>query len=331
MELFTRICFNENNWQRPSFSETKESNDASFVSLHRFGHEEWLFRTEWLIDGWHYGFLQGLNNKSIKNIPDKTQPIDINLFTIHPDKNRTRCIVGKIRNLECISRDSAQKVFDVYEKNGWLELMLDEIRDQGDPNYFGDPDKVLEVFNLRYRLEDLELAPFQTPIDKGCPFINKYRHYDIYNVSDDEVSFSKAKTHSGKMPNTDSHTRTTKCETKQITPEHAFIQTVLINKLYNEYPNGQVKPEENYIDVLVETSEERILFEVKSDLNPRRVIRDALTQLLEYAFYTPNPKQLKTKLVIVGRCKLETNDERYIRYLVHQYNIPISYRQEKID
>lgn len=331
MELFTRICFNENNWQSPSFTETKEKSETSFVDSYGFGHEEWLFRTEWLIDGWHYGFLQGLNHKSIIHIPDKTKPIDINLFTIYPDKNRTRHIVGKIRNLECISRYTAQKVFKIYEEEGWLQLMLDEIRGKGDPNYFGDPSKVLEVFNLRYRLEDLELDSFRTPIDKECPFFNKYTRYNIYNVLDEEISFSKPKTYLGKTPNTDSYTRTTKGGTKQITPEHAFIQKVLISKLCNEYPNGQIKPEENYIDVLVETSEERILFEVKSDLNPRRVIRDALTQLLEYAFYTPNPKQLKTKLVIVGRCKLETNDEAYVKHLIHKYNIPISYRQEKID
>lgn len=68
---------------------------------------------------------------------------------------------------------------------------------------------------------------------------------------------------------------------RECTPENSRMQKVLLDALKDEFPLARVVCEENFVDVLVETSEERFLYEIKSDLRARTVIRLAIGQLLE--------------------------------------------------
>ncbi len=66
--------------------------------------------------------------------------------------------------------------------------------------------------------------------------------------------------------------------------------------------------------------------EIKTDLDPRAVIRQALGQILEYAYhplrYGPRPD----RLVIVGRSPLRPEDEAYLALLRKEFRIPLTYR-----
>ena len=68
---------------------------------------------------------------------------------------------------------------------------------------------------------------------------------------------------------------------RECTPENSRMQKVLLDALKDEFPLARVVCEENFVDVLVETSEERFLYEIKSDLRASTVIRLAIGQLLE--------------------------------------------------
>jgi hypothetical protein len=68
------------------------------------------------------------------------------------------------------------------------------------------------------------------------------------------------------------------------------------------------------------------LFEIKSDLDPRTVIRQALGQILEYAYHPRNKHALSPQLVIVGRKPLSLQDADYIEILRKDYNLPLTYR-----
>jgi hypothetical protein len=60
MQKLARISYNSSNWQNPT-GEAKKYESNSHNRQNGFGHEDWLFRSAWQIDGWRYGFIQGVN------------------------------------------------------------------------------------------------------------------------------------------------------------------------------------------------------------------------------------------------------------------------------
>ncbi len=99
-----------------------------------------------------------------------------------------------------------------------------------------------------------------------------------------------------------------------------------MNELKAEYPNARIVREEGFVDIVVQTPGKLLLFEIKSDLDPKAVIRHALGQILEYAYYPSRQQSLPVKLVIVGRCPLSPADYNYLNCLKTNFNLPIDYR-----
>ena len=91
-------------------------------------------------------------------------------------------------------------------------------------------------------------------------------------------------------------------------------------------PREQILRESEFIDVSVRTKTELILFEIKSDLDPRSVIRHGLGQILEYAYHPLRTHNLPVRMVIVGRRSLSDNDKEYLERLKTQFALPLSYR-----
>jgi hypothetical protein len=91
-------------------------------------------------------------------------------------------------------------------------------------------------------------------------------------------------------------------------PLYIFLRS-LMQELQAEYPKSLVVSEQDFIDVSVRTDAELLLYEIKSDLEPRTVIRQALGQILEYAFHPSRHHALPLRLVIVGRRALSTEDK----------------------
>lgn len=82
----------------------------------------------------------------------------------------------------------------------------------------------------------------------------------------------------------------------------------------------------NYIDLVAETvSRKRIFFEIKTASEVRLCIRQALGQLMEYAFYAG--EEYAQKLVIVGPEDKTPEDEKYLQRLNNEIipSIPIQY------
>jgi hypothetical protein len=99
-----------------------------------------------------------------------------------------------------------------------------------------------------------------------------------------------------------------------------------MEELKKEFPDGKIVRERDYVDVTVETSTWLIFFEIKSDLEPRTVIRHALGQILEYAFHPSRTHTLPLALVIVGRCPLPAADRKYLDRLKTEFSLPLEYR-----
>ncbi|HYM09589.1 MAG TPA: hypothetical protein VEU62_02590 [Bryobacterales bacterium] len=147
-----RICWNSNKWLFPS-GEARHLEKGSYVVDAGFGHEEWLFNFAWLIDGFHYAFLQPVN-KSFKNVTGKT--LDLLLYTIGPSGDRL--YAGKISNCEVLQPDGAKKALEAYKKRGWLKSMAEQVgRVEGNVEHILSETDALLLFNVRFRQDNADI------------------------------------------------------------------------------------------------------------------------------------------------------------------------------
>lgn len=119
---------------------------------------------------------------------------------------------------------------------------------------------------------------------------------------------------------------------QEIEVTHEKIKEKLLRELENqkyivvrEHPVNKI----NYIDVVAKTQNgEFIFFEIKTATSARVCIRQALGQLMEYAYY-PNVNHAQ-KLVVVGIGKRDKNVNAYIENLKENFGINIDYLQIKL-
>jgi hypothetical protein len=326
MYKFTRISYNSAEWQRPTGDARKYEVAGTYNQKHGFGHEDWLFRSEWLIDGWRYTFLQGVN-KSHAKLAKEGQPVDITLFTIQPDKQRR--YVATIYAVECLDDQQAKDALDAFKQRGWHDTMRKEIQAvSGDESAFGAAKWAKHLLNVRFRQENVRCFAPGTYAQPGDPIIhlNRYQLYDstslVASIGQPQIV---GRSGSSSLPIAQPYLRNG-THRVECTPEHARMQAQLMKELRSEYPNTSVVREEGFVDVTVRTPHELILFEIKSDLEPRTVVRHAMGQILEYAYHPSRRHTLPVRLVIVGRCQLSTPDRNYMNRLKQDFRLPIEYR-----
>lgn len=320
-----RISFNSGGWQCPIKNSENRAEEDSYVGENGFGHEDWLFRKDWIIDGWRYGFIQGVNRSHSRLVAEK-KPFDLSLFT--KDQNKRRRYVARILAVECLSDVDAGIALEAFKARGWHKTMLQEIENVGgNVKALEDTAYAKHVLNLRFKWENIQWFNGDTYASQDDPVY----HLDRYNLSNvariEEKDITDRSTRLGNdtlpviRPYMRQSTSAFACD-----PQHARMQAQLMKELKAQYPHAEVLREEGFVDVTVRTPQELILFEIKSNLEPRTVIREALGQILEYAYHPTRNYTLPVKLVIVGRCPLPNADANYIDRLNEKFNLAIQYR-----
>lgn len=330
MTYITRVCYNSSNWQRPTGDAVEAPN--TYRAINGYGHEEWLFRFEWQIGGWQYGFLQGVNKGWEARLDRGERIADVVIFTI--DEQRRRRYVARIRDLEFLDEAQGTAVLDHYKKVGWYDLMLKEIeavqgRREG---LVGNADWAPYILNVRFRPEEVEWYPVDTFAAEGDPVLsfNRYQLIDIgESVALPDPVFNNGLRRRKGLDTPPVQTPYVRkgIASRECSPEHAMIQRALHEELKTEYPGGRISFEENFVDVTVLTKQEKLLFEIKSDYSTRKVLRQAIGQLLEYAYYSGEQSGLKLRLIAVGRTSLSVEDDQYLEYLRNSFGLPLEYRQ----
>lgn len=326
MHKIARIAYNTKDWQKPSGDAGGYEIKDTYNHTHGFGHEEWLFRSEWLIDGWRYAFVQGVN-KSRKKLVEDGRAFDLTLFTIQPDKRRR--YVATIRSVECLDDKQAGEAAGLFKKLGWYKTMLKEINEAGgDASGLGDAKYATSIVNVRYRLENVRWHGPAAYAKEGDPIfkLNRYRLFDFDGIGVRPGNEKKKGRNGSEEPPSAKLFMRRATGPIQCSPEHARMQSRLMEELRTEYPDAKVVREQEFIDVSVTTKAEIILFEIKSDLDPRYVVRQALGQILEYAYHPSRQHRLPVRLVIVGRQPLSSQDALYLKRLKSQFELPLSYR-----
>jgi len=110
---------------------------------------------------------------------------------------------------------------------------------------------------------------------------------------------------------------------------HNMLQSKLYEFLAQKHGGENVGTEQpsgigaNSIDVVLRSNDEITFFELKTNPSLRQCIREALPQLLEYAYW---PAEIRSKrLVIVAEAVATQDAADYLKKLRDDFNIPVHY------
>lgn len=331
-DRIARLCWNTYGWIKPSGREGKSGNE-SHEHQYGYGHEEWLLDLDKTIDGYHYGFLEPVNKFISKYVGYR---YNIILYTID-SRDKQKYWVGKINNLEVIDTITSSQATQLYLENGWIEEMksqLEAVRLDGDSldSWINEG----KLFNIRFKANDLgKVYSSPIPISSNDPRITSTR-YNLLEINsnadlpdvDIDNEFNINTGNDGDHLYSNSKIKKSFHVDIEFEQKHYEMSDKFLRYLKTEYPADVVKREchsfrARRIDIVRQTSEGNIFYEIKTYNDPLTSLRNALGQIFEYAFY-PNHKKA-IKLVIVSHRPADYNLRIYIKHLNTIVNIPIEY------
>ena len=318
-----RICWNTEQWRRPSGSAAALET-GSYVSEHGFGHEEWLFNFEWMIDGQRNGFIQGIH-KYFPTYEGKTFPIL--LYTI--SRERKYLAVAHINSAYVPTREELNRTLELYDQRGWVDQMRQDLQRIDITTTLLDYPNPIEIANVRFSAKDIrrfDPMPEFIPRERGAPNLTaRYMAFDW----DGDLGFLTPQSDSanlGTIPEDDPRrsealrTRAAQQGT-EVDPKHIRMQNLLYNFLKRQHKT--VAYEENFIDLIGRDDGSTTYYELKTEPTAKMCIRLAIGQLLEYSNY-PHSKAAD-RLVVVGEAPATEDDQAYLTVLRERFQLPIHY------
>jgi len=328
LDKIARLTYNSNDWQYPSGSVGKSKTD-SYENQFGYGHEEWLFDFTKLIKGYKHGFLQPIN-KYFDKYAGET--FNIYLYTINA-KTKEKFWIGKLNNVEVLTRVESDKIFGEYEKKGWIQDMRNDLLNlklstKGLGDYKGSG-----LFNVRFKPSDFERYPDKTLITKNETSITSF-YYILLNMDNKPLIEQTAdgKFILGRCNPSSRHSKTTiKKRFVEKTIEYPFIHHEISKGLEQflkrDYDNVYAENQTGFktsIDLVATKGKLTYFYEIKTYNDVRTCIRQAIGQLFEYSYFPD--KQLADKIFIVTPHLIaDKNLIAYIKTLQDKVNLPISY------
>lgn len=324
-----RICWNGNSWLYPSGREGKSSGKETFEWKHGYGYEEWLFDLDKRIDGYHYGFLEPV----LKAAADCAGGCyDLLLWTLDGKEHR-RYAVANLRNVEILKASDSQAAYNIYRQNGWLSEMLQQVRAvEGDVACFRQSSV---LFNIRFKPEDVEFLDYADIT--GCDSLARQNRYVLVEQSESLRSLFAADRDNAFVfqPNRRSAPSAAVGATGFSRParfvelrhRHAELSNRLVASLEARYGASHVAQENTVgvrrIDAVVRTSAGDVFYEIKTNPSLRASVREALGQLLEYAFYPD--RRNAVELVVVAMGDERSDEYRAIAQYMEQLRAVLNY------
>ena len=331
-EKIARICWNSNYWKTPSGRKGKSADIDSYEYQEGYGHEEWNFNTDRVVDGWVYGFLQQFNTKSALHVGNTYNISFYSIEKINTARNR-RWWLGKINDVEAISTETSKKIYKLYKKNGWLAAMEADLKKQNlNPNKFNETTEE-SFFNFRYRISSMELLDEPLELEKSDPAVPSF-YYKLLpktvNPSLNSESSHSFVFKAGHNPGKHGATVTANGGKKEKTLFHNEVQTNIFELLKKQYGKNNVGTEnelgyQTKVDIVVKNKKEFYFYEIKTNSTSKSAIREALGQILEYAYWPDTAHA--SKLIIVTTQKATTDCKIYTKRFRKNFNIPL-YLQE---
>jgi len=318
-----RLCWNAEGWTKPSGRPGKTPSKAAFEGVNGYGHEEWLFDWENVHEGWQYGFVQGVKEGHWGEV------FDLLLYSLNTPTH-TRYWVGTIGGVEVLDGKAALAASRRMERLGKLGRMRRQVE------AFGlEPGTLVaheghNVINVRFRPtqatvfdEPVEFSRDELPMGRYILQEPKTAHQVLYRPGPDRDKVVKRAVH------TSMSQRTTYANVIDIDPVHAKWQVRLEETVPEDLPGAKADKErviENHrIDLVIEHGGVCAFVEIKTEPSPRKVIRAALAQLLEYAYW-PDDQRCHV-LLIAGALPAGSDDDDFLAMLRSSFGIPVHYIQ----
>lgn len=335
-DKISKVCWNYNGWRKPSGMAGKSKDPESHERMHGYGHEEWLFDFDKLVDGYHYAFLQPIGKYRDKYAGHL---YNLSLYSVNTAERNQFYWVANIENAEVIDEEEEKRLIAEYESRGWLDEMYDDLIKVGaDVKSFKSWVKRGSLFNVRFRPQDVHpFGPSPVPFRENEKI--SHTRYTLLNRGDmkppenEDISKSDLDLSNGQRKNTDTVIRKPQLQSAiECSQLHAEIQNALVDYLRSQNPDAKYVGMEvrksgcnTSIDVAMETKSKVTFFEVKTYASAKYCIREALGQLLEYSYYPVD--QLADELVIVSQAPLEKSDRAYLENIRKRFSIPVAYWQ----
>jgi hypothetical protein len=93
---------------------------------------------------------------------------------------------------------------------------------------------------------------------------------------------------------------------------------------------GERRGRTGHRDLKVVTDNRRLLIELKASENAQLAIRDALGQLLEYAYFDPGKRKDEHALFIISRGASTAESQNYLDYIPSRFGLDVTYLQYKL-
>lgn len=319
-QYVARLCWNTANWTRPT-GDCVKAEHKTYVTENGYGHEEWLFNFQWILDGWKYGFLQPVNHSYEKM---HGQAIDVRLYTL--SQRSEWFYVGRIPACEVITEEQAEAARSAFRRNGWLKDMEAQAKAIGGDVKGLRYKEPQVIFNLRFRPNNYELYDPMVPVGVHDG-IRKLRRYLLVELDDSHRTIDtewQSRVGTNRLKSTGKQTR--KASKPVVTDQvHNQLQNELFLLLRKQYGASAVVMEEDYADVKLRRNDMVDLFEIKSDPRPTKAIREALGQLLEYGYVCKQNGYKVGQLVVAAPGELGARDKEYLHHLRTTCSLPIQY------
>jgi hypothetical protein len=249
------------------------------------------------------------------------------------EETKGRWWVGRILNVNVISPQDSRKVYLTYKKNGWLQEMEEQLQSVSANVKEFRRIKPKDFVVIKFRPKSLELLDTPMEFSRDDPAV-RATYYILLNQKQlptllgSSGKFEFAPGHKEKKGSTKS---TYEKHSSDVDLFHNQIQTIIYRQLSKKFGKDNVGTGQNtgygsQVDVVVRENDGGFIFyEIKTSYSIRLCIREALAQLIEYAFY-PN-KDIAKKLVIVSPKTVTTHALTYLKGLRDRFGIPIYYQQ----
>ncbi len=292
-ERLCKIVYNSKGWTNPCervWNPQKwDIKYSPYEQRTGFVHEDWLFNTQFLIDGYQYGYIKGFEDL------DKTISfVDVvHLFTIRP-YTKERFYIGKLFNVERLFDGNYPKNVKDAQKY-YLPEMKSQLKLVG-----ADFKRIVKsklVFNVRIKKENINLFQDFIPIVSSC-FNKQYTRTLpnkltqelkklLYNA---ELSTSFKFDSSSPVGKKTTYKRTNSGGKTNVSKLHQEIEEELYKYLLK---NGVSKNSlacdttsfgGKFADVVVQHSQDTYsIYEIKTNIDLRSGLRESVGQLLDYA------------------------------------------------
>lgn len=173
-----------------------------------------------------------------------------------------------------------------------------------------DVDEVLSTFD--------DLLPIYEEVESGSS------GYSILNQEKGEFKFQ-----SGIKNLFGQREYSLKERTVNVNARHTELQEELYNELVDNFGKSNVGQENPHnggrIDIVLKKEEKHFVFyEVKVASSAKACIRQAMGQILEYAYW--NRSEIKVEMVIAGEYEMDKVTGDYLDFVRERFNMPISYK-----